>query len=120
MFDTKLDNPQEFRPSRMKQIEDFFITEISDREYISKTLNKYITALDYAGKTLLVLPDASRDVPLCSFATVIITLVVIASASVNLVFFISNGIDQMFFKKIGNKKEKPKRLLYRLGVNLIA
>ena len=38
---------------------------------MSKTLNKYITALDYADKTLLVLSGASSGVSLCSFFTVI-------------------------------------------------
>ena len=37
---------------------------------MSKTLNKYVTALDYVDKTLHVLSGASSDISLCSSITV--------------------------------------------------
>ena len=40
-FFLQLDNTLEFRLSKIKEIEDFFIAEISDKEKMSKTLNKY-------------------------------------------------------------------------------
>ena len=40
--------------SRIKEKENFCISEINDREKINKTLNKYITTPEYADKTLLV------------------------------------------------------------------
>ena len=45
VWDTKefllqLDNPLPFKINRIKEIEDFFIAEINDREEMSKTLNK--------------------------------------------------------------------------------
>ena len=54
---------------------------------MSKTLNKCITVLDYTEKTLLVLSGASTGVSLCSFTTIISTLVGIESARTSLVFF---------------------------------
>ena len=55
---SQMDDPLQFRLSGIKEIEDFFIAEINDRKQMSKTLNKYITALHYAGKTSFVLSGA--------------------------------------------------------------
>ena len=65
---------------------------------MSNTLNKYITAFDYADKTFFVLPGASSSVSLCLFTTVIGTLVEITSASISLVFLISDGIVKIILK----------------------
>ena len=51
----QLDKPLQFRLCRLKKTKDFFIVEINDRAKMSKPPNKYITALDYADKTILVL-----------------------------------------------------------------
>ena len=53
-FFLQLDNALEFRLSKIKETEDFFVTEISDKEKMSQTLNKYIAALDYPDKTYFV------------------------------------------------------------------
>ena len=66
------------------------------RDKMNKTHNKYITALNYAGKTLLLLSSATSGVSLLSFTTVIGMPVGIANASVSLVFYIINGIVKMF------------------------
>ena len=68
---------------------------------MSKTINNYITVLDYADKTLLVLLGADSGVSLFSFTNVIGTTVVIASASNNLVFLVTNAIEK---KNINSKK----------------
>ena len=49
----------------MKEIEEFFIAKINNRENMSKTLNKYMAILDYTDKAFLVLPGASNDVFPC-------------------------------------------------------
>ena len=54
-----------------------------------KALNKYITVLDYASKTLL-------SVSLFSFTTVIGTSVAIAIASISIVFLVANGDVKIF------------------------
>ena len=60
----------------------FFIAETNDREKMSKTLNKYSTVLNYAGKTLLVLSEADSCIFQFSFTIVIGTPVGIANASI--------------------------------------
>lgn len=81
----------QFRLSRIK--EHFFISEISDREKMSKTLSRNIIALDYADKNFLVLSDESSGISLCSFTTAIGP-----PSSISQVFLISNGIVKMFLK----------------------
>ena len=105
---SQMEDPLRFRLSRIKEIEDFFIAEISYRKQMSKTLNKCITALHYAGKASLVLPGVRRGVSLCSFTVVIGAPVGIASASIDLVFLVSSRIVIIFLKSI--KREKT--LLY--------
>ena len=97
----QLDNALQFKINRVKQIEDFLIAEINDRE---KTLNKYIIVFNYSDKTLLVLPDTGSGVSLFSSITVIGTPIGIASASISLVFLLTNGIVKMFLQTLGKKQ----------------
>ena len=92
----QLDNPLQFRLCRIKEIEDSFIAKINDREKTSKTLYKYITSLDYAGKALLVLSGASSGVSLLLFTTIIGTPVRVPSASISVVFLVTNGMSKCF------------------------
>lgn len=70
----------------------------------------YITTLDYADKTLLVSVGASSDVSLSTFSTVIDIPVAIASASINLVYRISNVIFKTL-KKVVKKKYKHRKIV---------
>ena len=87
MYGTKqiypqLNNPLLFRLRRIKEIGDFFITEFNQgKKNEQKVLHKYIAALDYSDKALLVLLSAISVVSVCSFATVLGILVNIASDS---------------------------------------
>ena len=65
-----------------------------------KIINKDITALDCADKTLLVSSGTISGVFLCSVTTVIDALVEIAVTSFIPVFLISNEIIKMFLKTI--------------------
>ena len=85
-------------------MQEFFIAKINNREKMSNTLNKYITSLEYVGKTLVVLSDTCSDVSLFSFTAAIGTLVGVASTSISLVFLVSNGIIKIFLKTMGMKK----------------
>ena len=53
VYNTKLDNPLQFKLSRIKETVDFFITEINDREKMGQPPIKYIISLNYADKALL-------------------------------------------------------------------
>ena len=81
---------------------------------MSKTLNKYIAALDYADRTLLVLSGASSGVSLCSFATA-----EIAGAIISVVLLAGFGILKMYLKKMGRKKTNPEKLFCWPEVNSI-
>ena len=71
---------------------------MNDTEKMSKALKKYIIALVHADNTLFVLLGISSGVFICSFTTV---TEMIASASINLVFLISNNIVKIFLKTMG-------------------
>ena len=83
---------------------------------MSKTPDKYITALDYLDKTMFLffffLSGAGSGASLFSFDTVIGTLVSIASASISLLFLINNGIVKFILKTMERKKTNIERLLY--------
>ena len=89
----------------------FFIAEINDREKMRKTLNKYITAHDYANRILFVLSGESSGVSLYSLTTANLTPIGVASASISLLFLTSNGIVKMLFKAMRKKKQKRKKML---------
>ena len=71
----QLDNLLQFRLTRLKEIERFFIPEVNGREKMRNTLNKYITALAYKDKVSLILPGVTSGVSLSLFTTVIGTTV---------------------------------------------
>ena len=93
----------------MKSIEqesDCFTVEICERKTRSKTFSKYIAAFDYCHKILLVLSATGGDVSYATFATVIGRPVGITSASITLVFAISNEIAKKLLKTMRKKKKK--------------
>ena len=49
-----ISNDQQFRLNKIKEIKDYFIAEIRERELISKNISKYIASLDYFDKSLNV------------------------------------------------------------------
>ena len=52
-IDLHVDNILQFRLSKIKKIEEFFIPEIDDRENMSEAINKYILLLDMLTKLYL-------------------------------------------------------------------
>ena len=82
---------------------------------MSKTLNKYITALDYADKNLLVLSSRNTGVSLYSFTIVIGAPVEIASANLSLVILIANRIFKMSIETIRTKKTKKDCFISQKG-----
>ena len=48
-------NNQPFRLKKIRKIEDYFTTEIEERELVSKKLSKYISFFGYFDKSLIVL-----------------------------------------------------------------
>ena len=71
---TQLHKILQFRLHRIEDIDDFFVSDMNQRENLSKILDKYIAALGYAVKNLLVLSSAGSVGCISSFTTVIGTL----------------------------------------------
>ena len=59
---------------------------------MSKRLSKCIDSFDYFDKALIVLSAISGSISIASFATIIGTLVGIASASLSLAFSLCTGL----------------------------
>lgn len=64
---TELDNVLQFWHGIIKEIEAFLIAKINDRKTMSKILNKYTTALEFADRFLYVLSGTSSGVFLSLF-----------------------------------------------------
>lgn len=59
---TELDNVLQIWHGIIKEIEAFLIAKINDRKTMSKILNKYTTALEFADRFLYVLSGTSSGV----------------------------------------------------------
>ena len=77
---------------------------------MSKVFNEYISPLDYAEKTFLVVLDASNGASIYSFTTVFGAPVAMASVA------------SIKKKSVNNMKERKKKenLFYCSGINLLA
>ena len=64
-------NNQQFRLNKIGEIEDYFFTEIKQRELMSTKLSKYISFFNYFDKSLIVLSVTSGCVSIASFTTVV-------------------------------------------------
>ena len=62
-------NEQQFRLNKINEIKDYFLSEIRQRELISKNISKYVASLDYFDKSLNVLSILSGNISIASFAT---------------------------------------------------
>ena len=91
-IDTSNLNNQPFRLNKINEIENYFISEIKERELMSKRLSKYIASFDYFDKSLIFLSATSGSISIASFATVIGTPIGIATASLSLAFSLSTGL----------------------------
>ena len=91
-------NDQQFRLNRIKEIKDYFVAEIKERELISKRLSKYIASFDDFDKSLIILSIATGSISIASFTTVVGAPVGIVSATFSLVFLISTGIIKKLLK----------------------
>ena len=117
---SNLDN-QQFRLTKINEIKDYFIAVIKERELMSKRLIKYIASFDYFDKSLIVLSATSGSISIASFATVIGTLVGIASASLSPAFSLSTALVKKLLKTMRDKNKKHNKIiiLARCKLNII-
>ena len=109
-IDTSNLNNQQFRLNKISEIENYFITEIKERELMSKKLSKYISFSDYFDKSLIVLSVTSGSISIASFATVIGIPVGITTASLSIAFSLCTGIVKKLLKATRNKKKKHNKI----------
>ena len=103
-----ISNEQQFKLNKVNEIKNYFLTEIRERELISKNINKYVASLDYFDKSLNVLSILAGSISIESFATVIGTPTGVMGASCGLTFSITSGFKK---KTIRNKKKKHNKTI---------
>ena len=92
-MDTSNLNNQQFRLNKISEIEDYFITEIKERELMSKkNLVNIFLFFYYFDKSLIVLSLTSGSVSIASFATVTRIPIGITSPSPILAFSLCTGL----------------------------
>ena len=110
-IDTSNLNNQQFRLNKISKIEDYFITEIKERELMSERLSKYIASFDYFGKSLTVLSITSGGISIASITTVIGIPAGISSSSLSLGFSLCTGLVKKLLKATKNKKKKHNKIV---------
>ena len=110
-IDTSNLNNQQFTLNKISETEDYFVTEIKEREPMSKKLSKYIYFFYYFDKSLIVLSVTSGDVSIASFTTVIEIPVGITSASLSLAFSLCTGLVKSYYKQQEIRKRNIVKLL---------
>ena len=100
-----------FTLNNVNEIKDYFITEIKERELMSKRLGKYIASFDYFDKSLIVFSITTGSISIESLSTVSGVPVRIVSASFSLAFSISTGIIKKWLKTKRNKKKYNKTVI---------
>ena len=112
-IDTSNLNNQQFGLNKISEIEDYFITEITERKLMSKKLSKYISFFGYFDKSLIALSviSGSGIISIASFATVIGINVGITSASLSLALSLCTGLVKKLLKATRNKKKRHNKIV---------
>ena len=100
-----------FTLNNVNEIKDYFVTEIKERELMSKRLGKYVASFDYFDKLLIVFSITTGSISIESLSTVSGVPVRIVSASFSLAFSISTGIIKKWLKTKRNKKKYNKTVI---------
>ena len=110
-IDTSTLNNQQFRLNKISEIKDYFITEINERELMSKKLSKYISFFVYFDKSFIVLSVTSGSISIASFATVIGIPIEITTASLSPAFSLCTGLVKKLLKATRNKNMKHNKIV---------
>ena len=108
---TNLTNQTKFRLDETSKIENYFIKEINQRKPSSKKLSKCVAVFDYTDQALIALSATSGGVSIISFTSIVGAPVVIASASLTLLFSLTTGIVNKLLNITRNKKKKHDKIL---------
>ena len=66
-----LKDQENFRLNKINETKDFFVSDITKRELMSKRLTKHIASFNYFEESLIVLSVTTGSISIVSFATVI-------------------------------------------------
>ena len=110
-LDANILNEKQFRLNKINKVKYYFLTEIRERELISKNISKYIASLGYFDKSLNFLSILGGSISIASFANVIGAPAGIIGASCGLTFSITSGFVKKFLKIIRNKKKKHNKIV---------
>ena len=97
--------------AEINEIKDYFNSEIQERKTTSKKLSKYIAALDYIDKNLIVLSVTSGGISAIFFTSVIGVPVGLASESFTFAFSLTTGIIKKLLKITRKKKKKCNKIV---------
>ena len=103
---TPLNDQQQFRISKIKEIKDYFVTDIKERELMSKIYSKYVVSFYFSDKSLIVLSVTTGSISIPLFAIHTGAPAGIASASFSLAFSISTGTVKKLKTTRSRKKKK--------------
>ena len=78
--------------NEINKIEKYFNSEINQTKSCSKKLSKYVAAVGYIDKILIVLPEKGAGVCIISSVSVVGAPIGIARASFTLIFSLITGI----------------------------
>ena len=106
-----LNDQTKSRPNEINKIKDYFEFDIKEREVVIKRLSKYIAALDYTDKTLIILSATSGGISIISFRNVIGIFAGVISVSLTLVFSLTTGIIKKLLKETRKKKKKHSKII---------
>ena len=108
---TPLNDQQQLRLNKINKNKDYFITEIEERELMSKRFSKHISSFDYFDKSFIVLSLTTAGISIASFGTVIGAPVGIVRASFSLAFLIFKVNTKKLLKTRRNKKKHNKTVM---------
>ena len=100
-----------FRLDEIKEIRNYFNSEIDKRKLCSKKLSKYVSTFNYIDKILIILNARTGGVCIISNATLVGAPVGIASTGFTIVFGLTTGIIKRLLKTTRNKKKKHNKVL---------
>ena len=98
MNNIELADINNYRLNEINKAKDYFNNEINERKDIIKKLNKYIVGFDYLDKIFIALSASFGTLSIASHATVVRIPVSIAGASLTLIFTISTGVNNHYYK----------------------
>ena len=108
---TNLTDQKKFRLNEIAKIENYFNSEINQRQTCSKELSKYVAAFDDIDKVLVVLSAMTGEVCIISSVSFVGAPVGIAGASFTLIFSLTTGIIKKLLSITRNKKERHGKIL---------